>query len=112
VFGGDGIDDFVVDLHLSDFQPVGTDDATASEIHSHSGVVIRSFNPGENTLLIEITSEPGEEDRTLESVEIADSGDRILLTFAATADAPQTTTSIRVDGVTDLTMDDFAVVMA
>ncbi|MCA0873808.1 hypothetical protein LCL97_23500 [Seohaeicola saemankumensis] len=110
--GGNGNDDFIVDLHLSEFQPAGPNDATAPEIHSHSGVIIRDFTPGEDTLLIEVTPDPDEEDRTLENVEIAGSGDQILLSFAATADAPQTTTSIRLDGVTGLTMDDFAVVMA
>ena len=113
VTGGEGADNFraVLGLGADEFS---TDDPT--EIENETGIVIRDFTPGEDTLTVEIDREAGSEARDMLSVELVTSGvgdalsTELTIVFAGNETEPQVTTTIDLGSATGITLDDIVFV--
>lgn len=96
VIGGEGNDAFIAEMTVVEdqYELSGDEDS----IRSFSGISFHGFDPAEDTLLIELDRDEGQEDRMLINTELvpqANEGEyQIRFTFGATDDDPEMTTYV------------------
>ncbi len=112
--GGAGADTFNVTLALDETAPVDGEDPAV--VDSGTAMRVSDFDPDEDTLQVTIDRTEGSEDRDLVSsiVTPVTEGDvtyyELVLTFEGTDTASESTSTIRIDSETEVTIEDITVV--
>ena len=113
--GGEGSDTFLAELTLIEDDYTVIYETPPSSTGSYAGVMVRDFDPAEDTLTITLDRSEGQEDRVLESLGVllspsSDNIYEIYMTFSATDDDPAHTVRVYVSSEVPLTASDFTVI--